>query len=77
MANSRELKEITHESMQAFVETHGPVIKIVEAWMMSRAEQRDGDALNHFREAITLFFEEACRRIESNHPSKRLKTFLN
>lgn len=57
--------EITHESMEKFMQSHGDFAMSISKWLFTRAAEKDFSAINHFIEACSIFMTEAAKRIES------------
>jgi len=57
--------EITHESMEKFLQAHGDFAMSISKWLFARAAEKDFFAINHFIEACSIAMIEAAERIES------------
>lgn len=64
MFNKRN-PDITNESMQKFIETHGDFAMSISHWLFKRASEKDFSAISHFIEACSIFMTETANRIES------------
>lgn len=68
---------ISHESMEKFMQAHGQFAKQISDWLFARAAEKNFSAIEHYMEACSVFMLEAASRIKLNSENIAETQFWN